>query len=290
MSGLPRERAVLLLLIGIALLSGCAREGAFRGRRVTRDPNAIVVFAACAMAPAVEAAAARFEEENPGRSVAMETGEPEALMREIADGAVPDIFICLGDAEISFLEREGLLDPSLHQSVGEFSLVVAVPREREGTITTYRDLTSSEVRRVAMAAPGSTSLGTDGKKALERLGLWEDLQDKLVLTETPRAAVEALAEGEADVGVIVDPCPLLTFVETELRESVIPAAALAQESERAVRVHIGTHKRSPNALLAQRLVRVLTQEELWREVREQREEQEEYPGAEEQTVEGDAAE
>lgn len=219
--------------------------------------------------------------------MAMEADEPETLMREIADGAVPDIFICLGDAEISFLEREGLLDPSLHQSVGEFSLVIAVPRAREGTITTYRDLTSSEVRRVAMAAPGSTSLGTDGKKALERLGLWESIQDKLVLKERPRAAVDALAGGEADAGVLVDPCPLLAFVETELRASVTPAAPLAQERERAVRVHIGIHKRSPNELLARRLVRVLTQEELWREVRE---EQAEDLGADEQTEEGDAAE
>jgi molybdate transport system substrate-binding protein len=256
-------RALPLLLASLMLASGCGWEtGGAAGRRVRRNPNVLVVYAACGLAPVVEVAQARFEADNRGKSVRVTVGEPSVLAREIAEGAVPDVFICLGDAEIGLLEREGLMDASTAKTVGYYRLVIATPGASPPPIAGYQYLTSPEAKRVVIAAPGTTSAGTYAKAALERMGLWDALQEKLMVRATPREVVETLARGEAEAGLILDPCPLLSTPDAVPAGSVQVAASLTPDPDRFIRAHIGIHKRSPNALLAGRFVRLLTSDEL----------------------------
>lgn len=252
------SRSLTFILLAVAL-AGCTRQPLPYAKRVDRDPNLLLVYAACALQPTVEAAASQFETENPGKSVRIETGEPLDLVRRIQDGDVPDLFICPGEAEIGLLEREGHLDRGSRHALRSLRLVVAVPAGNPARVHRVRDLLSERVSTIAMSLPGFTSPGDAGKHALDRAGLYSQIQDKLVLKETPLAALEMLAAGEADAGILYDPCLRLSARDDIAADAVEVAASLAQEEDRRTNVYVVEHKRSPNSLLAQRLIRILTE-------------------------------
>ena len=255
-------RALALALLGALCAGGCARHGGRKQEVVSRDPNVLVAYVACSLVPAMEVAGDRFEAENAGKSVKIEGDEPLKLVARIEKGEAPDVLVCLGEAEIGVLEREGLLDRASRQAIGSMELAIAVPASSAIAIASFRDLASRRVGSVTMPPPGITSLGTDGKEALEREGIWGKLQEKLVLQKAPLAALKMLAEGKADSGVIYDPCPRLALPDEIPPDSVKVAARLPGGEGRALRVYAVAHKRSPNALLGQRFLRLLNSKEM----------------------------
>jgi len=218
----------------------------------------VVVYAACALRPTVEAAAERFEVARAGKSVEIKIGAPGELVELIEGGHVPDLLICIGDAEIGMLEREGLIARAPVEAPMDFRLVIAVPAEVESLrIRSHRDLVSPEVQTVAMPSPGITSLGSDAAEALKRLEVWDELQERLKITGTPLEALELAAAGEVDAVIIYQPCPALALATRLSPDSIVVVSPLDPDSERHTSIHAGVHKSSPNAPLAKVFLRYL---------------------------------
>ncbi|UCC69609.1 MAG: substrate-binding domain-containing protein [Armatimonadota bacterium] len=256
-------RAVVpLVILGAVLAGGCDRQHVSTPANVRRDPNVVVAYVSCGFAAAMEAARIKFENDNKGKSVHIDAGEPSTLVERIRSGAVPDVLICPGEAEIGMLEREGYLDRGSRQSLGTLRLAIAVHSDNATRIRSFRDLSSSAVSSVTMPIAGTTSLGTDGKRALERAGIWSDLQDKLTLQATPLGALQRVASGEADAAVVYDPCFAMHTEGKIPPGSVRVVVPREAGDERAISVYVVVHKRSPNALLAQRFIRLLLSREL----------------------------
>jgi molybdate transport system substrate-binding protein len=249
-------RALVLGLLGSLMLAGCARTKPSTSQAPAAEPNVLVAYTSCALVPAIEGVRARFEAANPGKTVKIEGGEPVALVHKLEGGASADLFICLGRSEFGLLEREGLLESSSRRELGNYKIVLAIP-EKKPPLASAKDLTSARVRSIVMAAPGVTSLGTDGKHALDRLGLWSHLQDKLVLRATPLEAAQSLAKGEADAGILYDPCPLLGLPEKIPPHAVTLGPSLSAPGERPVCIEIGVQKRSQKWGLAQQFIAFL---------------------------------
>jgi len=257
----PSWRRLAVALLGSLVLAGCARRGIPSPRSGSSDENVLMAYVACALVPAVEIAAAKFEAENPGKSVEIKSGQPSDLVRSIEQGDRPDVFVCLGDSEIGMLERAGTLDRSLRREVGSFRLALAVPAGKP-LIGKAEDLASRRVKTIVMSVPGITSLGTDGKRALERAGVWKRVQSRLVLHETGAQALEALAQGKADAAVVYTPCPLLQVAGKVPANAVTVGDPLSASSERPARVHLGIHKRSSKTRLGQRFIAAMRSSEL----------------------------
>ncbi len=262
------RNGLIWALLGVALVGGCARDSTDPNAPVSRDPNVIVAYVACGIAPAIQIAKESFEAANTGKSVRMEVGQPPELVARIEQGAVPDIIICPGDSEIGMLERARLLDPAAGATIGYCRVAIATPTARPVSLSHPEDLAGDEVESIAMATPGINSIGTDGKHALERIGVWDRVQNKLVLFSTPLEAVTAVAEGEADVGIIFDPCPVLQLPDLVPPDSVTVVATLSPGEQRSVKIRLGVHRRSPNQLLVRRFVEVINSEELRPELAE----------------------
>ncbi len=256
------QSLVFVVLLAATLVGGCSRSPVVSPGSVSRDPNVLLAYVCCGFVPAIEDAKAQFESENEGKSVRIEGGEPESLVERIRSGAVPDLVIFPGGAEMGILEREGFLDRGSRQAIGSLRIAVAVRRGNPVVIDSYAALTSSAVRSIAMSTPGITSLGADGKQALERAGVWSKLQGKLSLQTSALGALEQVVAGQADVAIVYDPCFALSQTDTippgSLRIVPLPRA----DDERRVSVYVVVHKRSPNALLAQRLIRLLESRQL----------------------------
>ena len=270
----------------LGLLTGCAEETAPSVRPIERDPNLLVVYCACGLLPSVEAAREQFLSAYAGKSVEVTSGEPLELAKRVRSGEVPDILVFPGEAEIGELEREEHLDRASRQIMGGLSVVIAVPRGNPAQIGGPEDLMNARVTSIAVPLPGMTSPGTAAERELERTGLWQSLQAKMIVKQTPLEVLEAVSRGDVDAAVIYDPCLRLNMAEGlevesgeprdaqeppaepgEVREPPEPPAgsvevvsSLTGGESRLTGICVAVHRRSPNALLAQRFMRALRAE------------------------------
>jgi molybdate transport system substrate-binding protein len=247
-------RRLTPLLLGVLVLAaGCARARKPAQSAASGDANTLTAYVACALVPVIESAAAKFTAANPGKRLKIESGEPAALVQKIEGGATPDLFICIGESEFGMLERDGLFDGSMRRSIGSLTLTLARPASSP-PIAKPEDLASDSIKSIAIPLSGVTSLGTEAKHALERLGLWSKAQNKLALRRSGSEALSALAKGEASVGVIYDPCPLLKLPGKVDAKSIALGPSIGYPSERPASVQLGIHRSSPRTALAQEFI------------------------------------
>ncbi|MCJ7751847.1 MAG: substrate-binding domain-containing protein [Armatimonadetes bacterium] len=257
----------------LALLTGCGEPAAPSAKPIARDPNLLVVYSACGLLPAVEAARDEFLAASPGKKVEITAGEPLELLARVQSGEVPDVFVCLGEAEIGELERQGHLDRGSRQTMGALGLVIAVPRGNPARVHSLKDLTAERVQRIAISIPGMTSPGSAAESELHRAGIWQSLQEKITVKQTALEVLQAVSKGEVDAALIYDPCLRRTVPEAPAVESeeapetaesatdpveVVSPATLDETP--VTHIYASLHKRSPNGLLAQRFLRDLTAE------------------------------
>jgi len=137
-----------------------------------------------------------------GPGVTVNAGGSNVLARQVAQGAPVDVFVSADRAQMDVAAASGRLVPGAIHDVLSNTLVVIVPR-RSGIGTLQPTaLAGAEVRRIALANPGSVPAGVYARQWLERLGLWARIAPKVVPTVTVRAALAAVRAGRVDAGVV----------------------------------------------------------------------------------------
>ena len=137
-----------------------------------------------------------------GATIVPSFGASSTLARQIVEGAPLDVLLSADEETIDGLERRGLVAPASRVSFASNRLVVVVARDRGTAVAAADDLLSSTVRTIAVAEPHSVPAGVYARRWLERRGLWDRLQAKLVPTDNVRAALSTVASGNADVAIV----------------------------------------------------------------------------------------
>lgn len=113
-------------------------------------------------------------------------GASGSFYAQIRNGAPYDVFLSADTAYPRALAEAGQADPAslFVYAHGRLALWAAAPGIRvDGGL---RLLTDPSIRRIAIANPEVAPYGKAAKAALQRAGLWEQLQGKLVFGETSR--------------------------------------------------------------------------------------------------------
>jgi molybdate transport system substrate-binding protein len=79
-------------------------------------------------------------------------------------------------------------------------LVVVVPATTTALLSGPGDLL--KVRRLALADPQAVPAGVYARMWLESIGLWDEMEDKVVPTLNVRAALSAVESENADAGIV----------------------------------------------------------------------------------------
>jgi len=186
-AGNPRR--AFLLLCGLALAAGCDR----------REGRADLLLAAAAdLAPALPALAAAFESET-GIRVTVTIGASGALAQQILHGAPVDVFASADRARIDEIARAGRVvqGTAAVYAYGRLALVTAGGVH----VTSIHDLAGPDVRRIAIANPESAPYGLAAQTALQRAGLWDSMQARIVIAENVRQTIQYVESGGVDVAL-----------------------------------------------------------------------------------------
>lgn len=164
----------------------------------------VLVFAAASTTEAVEAAAAQFSRSGEDRVRGVFAGS-SLLAKQIDNGAPADIYLSASTAWMDYLSGRGRIDKASRRDLLANSLVVIAPGESANV-----DVTGSDVDivaqlgegRLAMGDPDHVPAGIYARQALETLGLWPALEDRLIRTNDVRVALRMVARGEAPLGIV----------------------------------------------------------------------------------------
>ena len=150
--------------------------------------------------PKLVGAFTRSSKANVGFSLTF--GASGQLAEQIKAGAPYDVFLAANRKFVEDLAAGGFIRPGSAQPYARGTLVLAVHREAGGAIETLADLKKPGVKKIALANPAFAPYGVAGKQALERAGLWADLESKVVPAETVRQALQFVQSGNAEAGLV----------------------------------------------------------------------------------------
>lgn len=194
------------------------------------------MLAAASMQEALTEAADQWEASGHTRPALSFAASP-ALARQVESGAPADIFISADERWMDRIEADGLVRQGTRKVVAENGLVLIAPRDCPATFD-LADPEGIDARledgRIAIAEPESVPAGRYAKAALENLGLWDRVRDRLAPRENVRAALVLVESGQVPLGVVYASdadasrkiCKLATFPAGSHPPILYPAAVL----------------------------------------------------------------
>ena len=194
----------ILLLVGLVILTAILNTacGLTKSKTDTSSDNKeLHVAAASDLRFAFEELGKLFEEETRTK-VVFQFGSTGNLANQIANGAPIDLFASANKKFVEDLVKSGDIIEDTVELYAVGRIVLAVNKKSNLQVTTLEDLLKVDIENVAIANPQHAPYGLAAKEALEKAGLWESLEDKLVYGENVSQTMQFIQTGNAPVGII----------------------------------------------------------------------------------------
>ena len=120
------------------------------------------------------------------------------LARQIENAAPFDVLAAADAEHVDELDRKGLLTPGSRAVYAIGVLALWIPPGSKASISRIEDLTSPEVKVIAVAKPELAPYGAASVEALRASGIWEQVKGKVVYAENISMARQYGASSNAD--------------------------------------------------------------------------------------------
>jgi len=182
------------LAIGVAVLP----------LRASAEDKGPVVFAAASLKDALDAVNEAWEKES-GKKASISYAASSALAKQIEQGAPADVFISADEDWMDYLATRKLIKAGTRFDLLGNTLVLIAPKDSKLSATIAPGFPLASLvgdGHLAMADTASVPAGKYGKAALEKLGAWDGVKDKIAQAENVRAALALVSRGEAPLGIV----------------------------------------------------------------------------------------
>jgi molybdate transport system substrate-binding protein len=190
--------ATALSLAAVAALV-CWQQSPARAQ----DGN-VVVFAAASLKNALDAINAEWHKET-GKKAVISYAASSALAKQIEGGAPAQIFISADIPWMDYVGQKSLIKQETRSNLLGNRIVLIAAKDGAKAIDIKPGFDLAKLigdGRLALANVESVPAGRYGKAALETLGAWASVADKLAQAENVRAALLLVSRGEAPAGIV----------------------------------------------------------------------------------------
>lgn len=160
----------------------------------------LTVAVAANFAEPLEVLASEFEARNGHRIIAV-TGATGKLYTQIRQGAPFDVLLAADTKHAQLLEESGLAIKGSRFTYAIGKLVL-YSQQAHYIDDSGKRLVQGQFKRLALANPEVAPYGLAAKEYLVTSGLWQNLQDKLVLGQDLGQAYQFVATGNAELGFV----------------------------------------------------------------------------------------
>lgn len=189
-------RKVIGAALGLAMSCGAVSVA-----RAADD--AVSVFAAASTTRAITEIADAFKAKGLGEVKPTFTNAA-ALAKQIEQGAPAAIFISADEKWMDYVAERGLIDLTTRVNLLSNRLALLAPTSSTVQAKIEPGFPLAKLLgdgRLAMGNPDFVPLGVYAKGALEKLGVWKDVQGRLIPTTTVMETVNFIERGEAPLGI-----------------------------------------------------------------------------------------
>ncbi|MCI0389574.1 MAG: molybdate ABC transporter substrate-binding protein [Acidobacteria bacterium] len=192
--------AAMIIVIAAAGLA-CRRSEPAGSNGDSQAGREITVSAAASLKDAFREIS-KQSEERAGARINFNFGASGALQKQIESGAPVDVFASAGIPQMDALATQGLIAQETRRDFARNTLVLVVPTDSTSGITAFADLGGAKVTKLAVGNPKTVPVGQYAEQSLTCLGLWQRLGPRLILAEDVRQALDYVARGEVDAGIV----------------------------------------------------------------------------------------
>jgi molybdate transport system substrate-binding protein len=224
-----REFLILCLLL---ISPSCQ----FQSSKNNQDHAELVVAAAANLTDVFAQIGPQFTGKT-GIRVVFSFGATADLARQIENGAPFDVFAAADIAHVDQLLNKGLITAESRAVYARGRLVMWWPAGSSLKASQIRDITAKEFERVAIPKPDVAPYGEAAVESLRALGIWDQVEPKIIYGQNVSQAKQYAATGNAEVAFI--PRALVkpgegTFIEVEeeLHNPIDQALGIIKDSRR----------------------------------------------------------
>jgi molybdate transport system substrate-binding protein len=247
------KRRTVLGFAGLALAMGLAPT--FNAAQA--QTKELVIFAAASMKNALDEAAANWAKQSGKPAPKISYAASSALAKQIESGAPADLFISADLDWMDYVAKKSLIKPDTRVSLLGNRIVLVAAKDSTARLELKPGVDLAAAlgsSRLAMGNVDSVPAGKYGKAALEKLGAWDKVKDKIAQADNVRAALLLVSRGEAPLGIVyatdaaVDPQVRIVaaFPEDSHPPIVYPVAVTRDSSNPDAQAFL-TYLRSPAA-------------------------------------------
>ena len=164
----------------------------------------VVVFAAASLKGALDNVNDAWKAET-GKSAKISYAASSALAKQIEEGAPADVFISADLDWMKYLSDKKLTRPDTELKLLGNKIVLVAPADSKAEVKIEKGFDLAGLLgdgRIAMGDVKAVPAGKYGKAALEALGVWGSVENRIAQAENVRAALKLVSTGEAPLGIV----------------------------------------------------------------------------------------
>jgi molybdate transport system substrate-binding protein len=166
----------------------------------------LLVFAAASLKDALDEADAAYAKAG-NAPVTVSYAASPALAKQIEAGAPADLFISADLDWMNYVQGKNAIKPETRANWLGNRIVLVAPAGAAKPVAIEKGFPLATLLgggRLAMADTSAVPAGKYGKAALESLGVWDQVKDRIAQAENVRAALLLVARGEAPYGIVYE--------------------------------------------------------------------------------------
>lgn len=167
-----------------------------------QKPISIIISASAVLTEVFTDIEEEFEAENPEIDVIMNFANAGSLRMQIEGGAPIDVYSPADRVQMDILVSDGFVYNDSRKDFAGSYLVIIVPKGNVLNLTTMEDLSKSEVKWIASTDTEVSTVGKYAKQSLIEKGLWNSVQNKMIIGDTVKNAMVHVERGEVDAGFV----------------------------------------------------------------------------------------
>ena len=226
-NGVGRRR-LTMFAIGVTVLAAA---------RPSRAGQPVMILAAAALKATLNAVVKAAEAALHVQIVTV-YGPSPTLVKQLESGSPGDIFFSADQDWMNYAIAHKVVDPSTRVDLLSSKLVLVAPAAHAQQVTIAPGFPLAGLLgggRLAMCDPMMMPAGRYGRAALQKLGVWDGVKDRVAIAEDVLAALVLVSRQEAALGIVFDTDAQLdrsvvaigTFPPDSYPPIVYPVAAVA---------------------------------------------------------------
>ena len=247
---------ILLAVVAMVSCRGSSTQTA-SSMPVTATPASPIELTVCAgvgLTDVIKSINDLYMQENESVTIIANFAAAGTLQQQIEQGAPADVFFTPGVKQMDALQNGGLIINETRRNLLNNKIVLVVPGNSNPGISSFMDLLKENISQIAIGDPESVPAGAYGKQALEQLGIYEQVQLKLILCSDVRQVLGYVEAGNADAGIVYS-------TDAAITDNVKIAADAPDEVNSQIVYPVAVIKASQNVAAAKAYIAFLFSDE-----------------------------